>query len=720
MNRIPEYAGLKQLAVSIAVASAALALAVPAYGAEQETETIEVKGETYRNTATKTSLRPEETPQGISIISAEEIAQQAADSVTQALRFTPGVNTEVRGGGVTMYDTFNIRGFDVDRSYYDGLVLSPLNGWNLQPQIDPVAIEQLEVFKGPTSVLYGTMPPGGMVNIIAKAPSSVSSTEVNLATGTGLLRQGSVDTTGQVGDSDFNYRLIAKGSYKEGQVDTTEEESYLIAPSVDWNVSDKTLINVNAYYQNDPSMGMNSALPASGMIYDNANGSTDSSTYAGDANWDEFDRQVLMLGYKISHELSKNWSFLQNARYTDGALAQQNTYHQSGVFDESTGELARNIYSTDEELSSIAIDNQLSGLITTGPITHSLLAGLDYQSTSGVSDYSEYYTTDASFYGFNIFDADNYLLDTDTVVESYVAVDDVEVEQLGVYFQDQLRLGSLVVIAGGRYDDYQSSSYFEDFTYDVVYESDADHQAFSYRVGSLYEFANGLSPFASYATSFEPAAGTDSDGNAYEPELGQQLEAGIKYAPYAGNVEFTGSAFHITKTDALLPDPSNVYAPYLQVGELVSQGAELDAKIALTPSLNLAASYTYINMEITEDDDNGYEGKQPIWVPEHSASLWANYFVDGGILAGTRIGGGVRYVGEMQIDAANTGTVPDYTLFDLSLGYNLGSVIPKVEDATVSVVVNNLLDEEYYSCYDSENCWYGAERNITANLNIKF
>jgi iron complex outermembrane receptor protein len=91
-------------------------------------------------------------------------------SLNQALRYAPGVITETKGGAVTMYDTCSIRGFSSEQSYYDGLLLQSLNGWNLQPQINPIAMQQVEVFKGPTSILYGSMPPSGMVNMIAKSP----------------------------------------------------------------------------------------------------------------------------------------------------------------------------------------------------------------------------------------------------------------------------------------------------------------------------------------------------------------------------------------------------------------------------------------------------------------------------------------------------------------------------------------------------------------------
>ena len=169
-------------------------------------ETLTVLGQTYRNTATKTRLDPMETPQAISVVDGETLEQRGVSSVSEALRYVPGVNTELRGGAVNRLDLFNIRGFDNYQNFYDGLLLQ-YNDWNLQPQIDPVAIEQLEVFKGPTSVLYGSMPPGGMVNLIAKRPQREARHSLSVATGTGTLKELTLDSTGAINEQ-LAYRLV--------------------------------------------------------------------------------------------------------------------------------------------------------------------------------------------------------------------------------------------------------------------------------------------------------------------------------------------------------------------------------------------------------------------------------------------------------------------------------------------------------------------------------
>ncbi|MGC9404281.1 TonB-dependent siderophore receptor [Vibrio genomosp. F10 str. 9ZC157] len=696
------------LAVALLTALSAQALAEETItAAGSNVETVTIMGKAYRNTATKSALEPEETPQGITIIDEEHLEQRGVQSLNQALRYAPGVVTENRGGSVAMFDSYSIRGFKTNNvNYYDGLSLQQLNGWNLQPQIDPIAMQQVEIFKGPTSVLYGAMPPGGMVNMIAKAPQTEQSTKVGVATGSRNLQEASIDTAGQFGDSDFSYRLIALARKQDSQVDNAEEERYLIAPSVDWQVSDKTQINFNLYYQNDPSMGINSAMPLEVLK------ASDPSVSMGDKNWSKFEREVLMMGYKINHDFNDNWAFLQNARYTDASLYQENTYHFS--YDANTpNQLSRALYSTDESFKGFVIDNQLSGIVDVGSVEHNLLLGLDYQDLDGNVNYSSYSANGSGFNRFDPLNPNNDLLDRRDVTKTGEYLDDTTSSQLGFYLQDQVRLDALVLIAGARFDHYKSESDY--------YAHESDHKQVTYRLGGLYQFDNGLSPFASYATSFEPAPGVDKSGNEFAPENAQQAEMGVKYLSDDMSKEATVSLFHIVKQDMLMTDPTNVYGPKIQVGEVVSKGAELSGRWFATENFDIAAAYTYVDMEITEDSSNGLEGTTPIYVPEHTANVWASYNVFTGMLAGSRLSAGARYVGEMQMDASNTqGKVPSYTLVDLSVGYDLGAASETLSGATANLAVNNIFNEEYYACYDQSNCWFGAEQSIELSVNYEF
>ncbi len=685
---------------------------------ESEGETITVLGQTYRNTATKSALEPEETPQGVTILDGDLLQQRGVKSLDQALRYAPGVVSENKGSSVTMYDNFTVRGFSVNQSYYDGLVLQYLSGWNLQPQIDPIALQQVEVFKGPTSVLYGAMPPGGMINMIAKTPQQQAATEVNFATGSRNLTEASIDTTGQIADSDFAYRVIALARKQDSQVDGMEQERYVFAPSLDWQATDKTLLNFNLYYQKDPSMGINSAIPASGTVYSNPNGSTSPSTYAGDINWSQFEREFWLAGFKVNHEFNDNWTWLTNTRYLDAELTQHNTYHTAANFDQSTGTLSRNIYSTEEESEGFTIDNQLSGVVEWGNWQHNLLFGLSYQRLKGSSNYQEYATSNSAFYQFNLFAPNNDMLDASSLTSVYDSTTNIKIWQLGGYFQDQIRIGDLVLMAGGRWDRFESES----ANVGATSSTNANDSEFSYRVGALYNLESGFSPFISYATSFEPQPGTTQFGNNYEPEKGEQVEVGLKYQSQDNTLQASASLYRIIKSDMVVTDPSSAnYQDDIQVGEARSQGVEFQASWLVNQDWDINGSYTYADMEITKDSENGLQGTTPIYVPHHSANLWTNYYLSSGPLRGARLGGGARYVGEMEMDATNTqGKVPSYTIVDLSVGYDLGEISDSMTGASANLIANNLFDEESYTCYDNANCWYGAERSVELNVKYQF
>ncbi|MDX2124619.1 MAG: TonB-dependent receptor plug domain-containing protein, partial [Aeromonas hydrophila] len=436
------YATHPPLTLVAATLSALLAGPVQAVATERPTqtradETLTVLGETYRNTATKTRLDPLETPQAISVVEGETLEQRGVSSVSEALRYVPGVNTELRGGAVNRLDLFNIRGFDNYQNFYDGLLLQ-YNDWNLQPQIDPVAIEQLEVFKGPTSVLYGSMPPGGMVNLIAKRPQRESRHSVSVASGTGTLKELTLDSTGALNDQ-FAYRLVGLARQKDGQAVTSEEERYVLAPSLDWQLSDRTLLNLNLYYQKDPQAGIYTTVPASGSVKSNPLGQLGSDTFLGDENWNHYSREVTLLGYKLSHDFNANWQLLQNARYMDASANQQNTYNAALAADNRT--LARNAYLTDEDSRGFVIDNQLAGKVQTGKAQHNLLLGVDYQYLDARILYRD--TLDYSAPAIDIFNPNHQQIVPADLAFNYQDNRTIRQYQSGLYLQDQVRLDRL-------------------------------------------------------------------------------------------------------------------------------------------------------------------------------------------------------------------------------------------------------------------------------------
>ena len=323
---------------------------------ETTLDTLVIRSDAYRTTATKTALDPEKTPMSYSRIEQETLQQRQADSVASALRYEPGVSSESRGT-VGIFDEYTLRGFKNYSNFYNGMRLPYDGTWNLMPQVDAYATEAVEVLKGPASSLYGYNEPGGMVNQIAKTPKNTPENEIRLRAGTNNLKEIAIDSTGPINDT-TNYRMVALAREKDGQMQTTEEKRVLLNPSIEYKPSNNISVLANLYYQDDPHQVPSTPLPSIGTVYKASYGKLDADAYAGD-KWNDFSKKVFMPSETINWKINDLLTFKHTLRYTDADAQQKNTYHQ-GFSEGSDSKLIRTAYTTDEKMTNWATDNQLA------------------------------------------------------------------------------------------------------------------------------------------------------------------------------------------------------------------------------------------------------------------------------------------------------------------------------------------------------------------------
>lgn len=374
----------------------------------------------------------------------------------------------------------------------------------------------------------------------------------------------------------------------------------------------------------------------------------------------------------------------------------------------------RNAYLTDETMESWVVDTQLSGDLRWGAAQHYTLFGLDYQNMSSNVGYDDNDTLAGVVPAIDIFEPNNNQVDPSSLSFVYQDQHDIEVTQTGLYAQDQILWNQWVFLAGARYDEYELKDDQQTLFAGSPSTSDKNirHYNLAFRAGAMYQFDNGISPYLSYSESFEPTD-MDNRGNVFDPSKGEQWEAGLKYLSLDGTTGLNLALFELTKQDALVNDPNDSYAK-IQTGEIRSRGVEIELNHALSLDTNVALTYSYIDMKIT--DDPNLEDKTPVWVPEQTASAWVNHQLTSGL----EVSVGARYVGESQGNANNTFKVPDYTLFDTALNYDLAQLDTSLSGAKLSLSATNLLDKTTYSCFDELNCWYGDERNVKAKITFDF
>lgn len=692
----------------------------------------------HSRTGTKTDTPIVETPQSVSVVTSDQLKKQGATSVSSALRYEPGVTTGSRPGD--RFDSVYIRGFGGFGGnanyvhYWDGLRLPTGINYNV-PSIDPYLLDAIEITRGPASVLYGSGNPGGLVNLVSKEPEPETANEVFTRFGNNGRAEAGYDFTGPVNESgDVLYRLTGVGRIYDLGFDYSDSQRVAVAPSLTWSPDEDTTLTIKASYTRDPNAALTNWMPALGTLQANPNGKIPYDFFSGNPNYNNFDRTQATIGYEFEHHLNDVWTLRQNLRFmhSDSEFKAYSVLPNANAWASASSCggvaflcLGRQSTHYIEQFNALAVDNQAEADFDTGPIEHKVLLGLDYQLVDAQSIYGNGATTYI-----------NYL---NPVYESAPSItltgrQDQTRRQTGIYLQDQMRLDNWAFVLAGRNDWSSIDSTTTTLSTGAAKDVDTHDNAFTWKAGVLYEFDNGIAPYASYATSFEPTMGTGYGGTPFKPTEGQQYEVGVKYQPANFDGLFTIALYDLTQQNVLTTDTLHTSTNttltgcssttcQTQTGEVRSRGVEIGAKIALLDGLNLSAAYTYADVEVTKSNVASTLGKTPVGAPEHMASLWADYTVGEGALEGLNIGAGVRYMGSTNGDAANTPEmkVPSYTLFDASVSYDFGNYDPKMKGFQLALNATNLFNKEYVSaCASMYQCFYGTGRVVMATASYKW
>ncbi len=658
---------------------------------------------------TKTDTPIVKTPQSISVVTREEMDMRQPKTVKEALNYAPGVFSN-RGSSDTI-DAVEIRGFTSvnTNQYLDGIKLQGDN--YSEVSMDPYMLERVELLRGPASVLYGKSNPGGVITMVSKRPTTEPLHEIQFKMGTDNLYQTGFDFSDAIDDAGvYSYRLTGVARSQDAQQQMSKEKRYSIAPSFSWRPDDKTNFTFLSNFQNDPDLGFYGWLPREGTVvpyYDAAGNAHKLSTDFNEGEAvNKMSRNQKMIGYSFDHEFNDTWTVRQNLRYTK-LQTEYIGFYGTGYTAPAT--LNRAYVQSNENLSNFDVDTQAQAKFATGAVDHTLLMGVDYMRMR--NDIDADYGTASSI---------NMLAPVrDDSTDLYYAYDVLNrQEQTGFYAQDQAEWNHWILTAGGRYDIAKTSTLTRSSN---TTASITDHK-FTWRGGLNYLFDNGISPYFSYSESFEPNSGSTYDGKPFDPSVGKQYEAGLKYIPNDRPISITAAVYQLTKDNNLTVDPQHT-ASSVQSGVIRSRGLELEAKAAVNANINVIASYTFTDAKYTHDTN--YQGQRPVEVPRNMASLWADYTFHETALSGLTLGSGVRYVGSTSsfyTSGDNTNkpfNVAGYAIVDATIKYDLARF--GMPGSSVGVNVNNLLNREYVaSCYRDYACYWGTDRQVQATATFRF
>ncbi|CAI8871635.1 TonB-dependent siderophore receptor [Kosakonia quasisacchari] len=692
-----------RLALMIGCITGGMSVTALAQETNARNDTVVVTSQ-MQSGATKLETPDIETPQAVSIVTRQQYEEQGAISVRQAVSYTPGVYSNQIGAS-NRFDYIVLRGFSdgsLDNVYLDGLKMMGDTNSHSSLVIDPWFLDSVEVVRGPASVLYGRSSPGGIVALNSRKPSFDPGGEVKLFAGNNNQRGAAFDVTGPVDDNDrVAVRLTGMTRYADSQFDHLKEQRYAIAPSLTWRITDHTRLELMAYLHRDPEGGSHSGLPYEGTVVPHAGKKISNTFFEGEDDYDKYDRRENMVGYNFEHAFDSGWSVRQKLRYLRTKVDLNQVYAAGWLNDT---DLNRGYSGSDESLSAVTLDNQIDGSIDTGVINHRLLFGVDYQRRSN--------NVTASYGSFPAIDAFHPVYGADPLSIAVYSREKHKLEQTGIYAQDQMSLDRWRLTLGGRHDQVKITNVNKiNDTSDTL-----DKNHFSSRAALMYLFDSGFAPYVSYSTAFTPTSFTDEYGKILQPMKGKQWEAGLKFQPEGSQTMYSASVYRINQENiATKVEPTD---PYRSIGEIESEGVELEAVGQLTDNLRLQAAYTYNDIRYKKSSAQE-QGNRAVYAPRNQASAWLSYDVKEGMLNGLTVGSGVRYVNGITSDRQNTHTLPSYTLVDLAVGYDLSNVGLKGVSAQVNV--NNLTDKRYVAaCNSLSYCYFGAERSIVGSLSYRF
>ncbi len=659
----------------------------------QEDATGPVAGEANPLTVTgsKFPMQLTEVPQSLTVLGTEEIDVFNADRVSETLRYVPGVTSDVFGNDDD-YDWLRIRGFQADQT---GVYLD--NAQNLSFAfgsffIDPYTLERIEVLRGPSSALYGGSNPGGIINYVSKRPGGRVR---ELAFGIDDAPAGTVkfdygDDLSNGAAYRFTGRLVGGDKYDE----FNDGIRGTFAPGYTFTLDSGTEVTLlaNLHAAEEKHNG-STFLPYSGTVEETAQfGRIDDDANFSDPDWDSYKRRQASVTGIVEHEFANGFTLTGVGRL-GVASVEESYYYPFGYAgfaqtpQDEAGTLSLIAFQHDTLVRTAQTDLRYYGTVDTGGVQHDLLVGLDAR-------FYEIDETQASGSGTTTV-VDSFDPGTPTLGAPYQDATTRQ-RQIGLYAQDQIRFGGGFIATGNLRHDWV------DTEQDGGAGFSREDSETSWRVALAYETQTGLTPYLSYASFFNPLIASPASG-VTEPETGDQIEFGVKWLPEGRDFTLAAAAFTIDRENTV----TGVFPDFDQLGEVESNGLELEGTYDFGNGLAIAGTATYLDVEITEDSDEALVGMTPTLIPDTEITLRADYTFEGE-LDGLTLGAGLRHRGESYATDDNTLEVPSNTLVDLYAGYSFAG------DWIADLAVTNLGDERHVTgCQDAYTCSYGAGREVS-------
>lgn len=633
-----------------------------------------------------------ETAQAVSVVTREQLDQKQATTLAEAINGIAGVVSGQRGR--RGWDDFNIRGQSANNQIFiDGLRTSARSA----VAVDLSGIDQVQVLKGPASVNFGQVAPGGLVNLVTKRPEAENFARTDLSYGSYDFKQATFDLNYAPQNTEKGaFRLSGRYADQDDPVDYVYFKNLYISPTYNFDLGEHADLSVIASYQHREYQRYQGA-PLVGTLLPSSLGKIDSSFFSGDPASDPYKADVYRAGWNFKYDFGNELVFQQNA-------AVQKTEMNGGFISLQAGgtetAVKRRLEVQDWDYTNYTIDQNLQKTFQFGQTTHELLLGLD-----AMQEKRETLADRCNFASINPFQPHyNQGCITALSLNSHSIT---ELQDMGLYARNRIDLGDQWIInLSGRYDWAKSSS---ENVLKGTKTDPQDDQAFTGNASVMYLANQFVAPYISYATSFIPNIGTDKNDALFEPEKGKQYEIGMKFQSADQQIQGALSWFDLRRQNVLVNDPTDINYQITE-GEQTTRGIEAEVNAALSDrwTSSVAYAYTY-DSKTTKSTELTAIGERLENTPEHTYSLMTRYRPQG--VLGWYVGAGITGASATELAGLNV-ELPAYTIYNADAGYD-------TEHWGAQLSIRNLFDKNYYSgVIDNRVVAFGNLRQV--NFAVKF
>ncbi|MCL1066143.1 TonB-dependent siderophore receptor [Shewanella olleyana] len=709
--------------IAFAVVAGLVSASLAAEEAQNDTETsqdfvanierIQVTGMNFNNYKVGSSsgaMRGDidlmDTPQSVNVIPDFVTDEQLATNLSEVL-----VNDSSVTGGSEKWNrqVFNIRGFELDSG--SGYLINGQQQFS--HYVQPIeTLQQVEVLKGPSSMLYGQSGPGGLINMVNKKPTYESLFDVAIDTDQEGSTRFQLDAGGALNEAEsIRYRTVLVKQdtkywreYQDGNGDENQErDRFLGYLNLEFDLHEDVMLSVKYDYTDDKT-----GIDRGGWLDDNGDLVGDREDI-WDMSWAFTDNNIENIGADLTWYISDDWKLTtgyNHQSFTRQRLDSSPTMVAGMDPTDPTQGYQIKAFDRFDDWQYKTGYMDFTGIVNAFGMEHQLLVG------ANILDY--YYGTKRDTGDAQMVVPGQDVPKPDLDYHTVENLSESSYKHYGFYVQDLMTINDeWQVLAGVRYDEQKKDGEGE------------NSYAVSPKFGVIYSPSANGSIYANYSKSFNPQSVVSSDndvndGMDLDPEYGEQYEIGTKWELYDGGLLLTGAVFDTTVSNVTVreqleqPIGDNEYIT-TQSGKQHHRGFEMGAQGQVSERVFMTSSMMYLDAQYktSAEDTEQLDGKTPVDAPEWSANIWTRYEVNDDFA----LNFGAIYVGERFANTQNTIVKDDYVRFDLGAAYTFAV---KNTDMSVRFNIKNLFDTDYLAGGTNTDVMVGDGRHFSLAFESKF